>query len=597
MEGIDIPNPNHFASIGSTGGTISILSAQLLANSDFLTGAFPAEYGNALSGVFDLSLRKGNNEKREYSFDAGLLGLGIAAEGPFNSSYSGSYLVNYRYSTLAVLNKIGFHLYSGVSNFQDFSYNINLPSKFGNFTLFGFEGLSSNVSNPVLDSNAWKEFGENLRYGEKFISNTGISGITHFISLGASTSLKSAIAYSYEEEKNINNYVQNDYSEKNISGDSYVTRKLQINSVLNHKFSFISEGRLGITSNFMFYDFNKYQSTDIQTMPNTILDGENSTETLQAFGEWRFRPLKSVTFVSGIHYLFLALNQSSSVEPRISVKWNITNKSNLAIGYGTHSQIQPLGTYFALSKNDLGNNEFPNINLGLTKARHYILSMEHNFNRELNFKVELYYQKLFNVPVSIKDSTVSILNIDENYITDPLINKGKGVNYGVEFSLDKNLSNHLYCLLTTSLFQSKFKALDNIERNTRFNQNFINSLTLGKEFLSADKKKIFALNIKIINTGGIRDTPVDVDKSMQLGFVNYVESQAYSLQYPMYFRADLRLSMKWNRLKRTNTLSLDVQNLTNQSNIKNEIFIVSTGAFYNQYQNPLIPVLNYKVEF
>jgi len=65
MEGIDIPNPNHFAAKGSSGGGISILSSQLLSNSDFITGAFAADYGNALSGVFDLNLRKGNNEKRE----------------------------------------------------------------------------------------------------------------------------------------------------------------------------------------------------------------------------------------------------------------------------------------------------------------------------------------------------------------------------------------------------------------------------------------------------------------------------------------------------------------------------------------------------
>ena len=101
MEGVDIPNPNHYSNAGSSGGGISILSAQLLSNSDFVTGAFAAEYGNALSGVFDLKLRKGNNERKEYTLQAGLLGLNVAAEGPIAPFYKGSYLINYRYSTLS----------------------------------------------------------------------------------------------------------------------------------------------------------------------------------------------------------------------------------------------------------------------------------------------------------------------------------------------------------------------------------------------------------------------------------------------------------------------------------------------------------------
>ncbi len=90
MEGVEIPNPNHFANVGTSGGGISILSAQLLNNSDFSTGAFAAEYGNALSGVFDLRLRKGNNQKREYTFQAGILGIDAAAEGPFKKAGTGS---------------------------------------------------------------------------------------------------------------------------------------------------------------------------------------------------------------------------------------------------------------------------------------------------------------------------------------------------------------------------------------------------------------------------------------------------------------------------------------------------------------------------
>lgn len=94
LEGVAIPSPNHFSTIGSSSGSVSMLSNTMLANSDFITGAFPAEYGNATSGVFDIKFRNGNNEKREYTLQAGFLGLDVGAEGPFIKSKAASYLFN-----------------------------------------------------------------------------------------------------------------------------------------------------------------------------------------------------------------------------------------------------------------------------------------------------------------------------------------------------------------------------------------------------------------------------------------------------------------------------------------------------------------------
>jgi len=169
MEGMDIPNPNHFGVPGSSGGGISILSSQLLSNSDFITAAFPAEYGNALSGVFDINLRKGNNEKREYTLQAGVLGLNGALEGPFSKNYKGSYLINYRYSTLAVLSKAGVLPDNGATNFQDLAYNFYLPTtKFGTFTFFGFGGLSDQKFKAEKDSLKWES--QEDRYSNKSVS-------------------------------------------------------------------------------------------------------------------------------------------------------------------------------------------------------------------------------------------------------------------------------------------------------------------------------------------------------------------------------------------------------------------------------------------
>ena len=146
LEGLSIPNPNHFGSLSSTGGPVSMLNNNVLKKSDFLTGAFPAEYGNALSGVFDLKMRNGNNEKREYMLQSGLNGFEIGLEGPISTKSKSTYLINYRYSVLGLVDKLGLDLGTGtaVPYYQDISFKFNFPStKLGQFTLFGVGGISN----------------------------------------------------------------------------------------------------------------------------------------------------------------------------------------------------------------------------------------------------------------------------------------------------------------------------------------------------------------------------------------------------------------------------------------------------------------------
>lgn len=193
MEGVEIPNPNHFSSEGTSGGGISILSAQLLTNSDFLTGAFAPEYGNAISGVFDMKLRKGNNRRTERTLQAGFLGTDLAIEGPFKTNYDGSYLVNYRYSTLSLLNKLGVSVGDATTNFQDLSYNVFLPTRAsGTFSFWGFVGLSNQVSTAKKDSSKWETDFD--RYSWEFKSNTGASGVSHFVQLDKNTFLKNTFS-------------------------------------------------------------------------------------------------------------------------------------------------------------------------------------------------------------------------------------------------------------------------------------------------------------------------------------------------------------------------------------------------------------------
>lgn len=595
MEGTDIPNPNHFGVVGGSGGGISMLSAQLLSNSDFITGAFAAEYGNALSGVFDLKLRKGNNEKKEYTVQAGILGLNLAAEGPFSKNYKGSYLVNYRYSTLALLDKIGIGIAGGTTTFQDLAYNIYLPTKkAGAFTLFGFGGLSADDGDPVNDSAKWENIDD--RYGYKFKSNTAAAGITHTISLGYKTSLRSAVSYSFFENTFDERYVEDDETLSTSLNNNHKTRKWIVSSTLNHKFSNQLSLRAGAILNLIHYN---YYTLDKENFTAPLLERINVTgdaKTIQAFAQWQYKPLNNLSFTAGMHYLELTTNNTRAAEPRAAVKWDINRVNSIGIGYGLHSQVQPLGVYFA--KDPASTQPAPNADLEFTKAHHFVFSYSRALGRSLRMKAEAYYQHLFNVPVSVDPGkTFSTLNIQEDFVTDALVNEGKGRNYGIELTLEQSLNNNLYYIINGSVYESKYTALDGIERDTRFNGNYLFNMVAGKEFPLRGQRRVLGINIKLIYAGGFRNTPVDLERSIQEGHAVYYEKEAFTVQNQDYFRPDLRISMKWNRKRLTSTLSLDIQNLVNRENIYGTNYDPFSETVRTHYQNGLIPILNYKIEF
>ncbi len=597
MEGMDIPNPNHFSSPGSSGGGISILSSQLLSNSDFITAAFAAEYGNALSGVFDLKLRKGNNEKKEYTLQAGILGLNGAMEGPFSKKYKGSYLINYRYSTLALLGKFGVLSNNSNTNFQDLSYNFNLPAgKFGMFTIFGFGGLSDQTSNAKKDSLKWES--KDDRYNGKFVSNTGMTGITHSILFGSKLNIKTGIGYSKTNIGYDADYLENDFSLSKSYTDRFKTNKLILNTTLNYKFNNRLNIRMGYIANFIGYNFYRLSRKNETDLLELLLNTSGNTFTHQAFAQWRYKPSNNITINAGLHYFRLAHNNSVVSEPRLSAKWVINNRSSIAAGYGLHSQMQTLNVYFAEQKDDNGEITMPNKNLGLTKAHHYVLSYNYRLANNWQAKAEVYFQQLYNVPVSVYDSsTLSTLNIQNEYFTDPLENRGNGGNYGIEISLERYLQNNFYLTFSNSFYQSRYTAKDGIERNTRFNGNYISTLTAGKELVNEKKSKTFGIGIKTTLAGGFRNTPIDITASRHKGYSIYKEKEAYSLQNPAYFRTDLRMSIKWNRKYFTSTLSLDIQNITNRRNVFNQSYDSEKNKIITNYQTGLIPILNYKIEF
>ncbi|HNS11075.1 MAG TPA: TonB-dependent receptor [Bacteroidia bacterium] len=599
MEGVEIPNPNHFSSVGTSGGGISILSSQLLTNSDFLTGAFAAEYGNALSGVFDMKLRKGNNQKSERTIQLGVLGTDLALEGPIKNGYKGSYLINYRYSTLSMLNKIGVELGGATTTFQDLSFNVFLPtSNLGTFSLFGFGGLSKQYDSADRDSTKWES--DYDRYDWNFKSNSGATGLSHFTQLSKQSYLKSTILLSgtrkyYQEAK-----LDNVYKERSQGGDKYDENKISINSVFTKKFNARNSIKTGVILNKQYFDLFRNSINESTQQIETNIDQKGTGVTLQTFAQWNYKMTEKLTLNTGIHSLGFIDNNTFSIEPRVSLKYDFKSSQSISIGYGLHQQTQPIGVYYALQYSESGNAIQPNRDLGFSKSQHFVAAYDRALNEHTRIKLEGYYQYLYDIPISTDSSdTFSMLNNENEYATIALTNDGKGRNYGLELTVEQFLHNNFYYLLSGSLYNSEYRAANNHWYNTRYNGKYALSFTAGKEFNTgkAFGNRIIGINIKSVFSGGLRSTPIDYNLSVQNGKTEYVESQAYSQKAKDYFRIDTKLSVKRNRPKSTTTWSLDLQNATNRKNIYGEYYEPSTGETKTIYQAPLIPVLSYRIDF
>lgn len=597
LEGVDIPNPNHFSSEGATGGPINALNSAMLANSDFFTGAFPAEYGNAFSGIFDMYLRNGNNRQREYSFSIGVIGTDMTMEGPFSKGGESSYLVNYRYSTLGILENLNIVNFDGVPKYQDLSFKINLPTRCaGRFSLFGLGGLSE-----LQHEMPSEEREDKIISTFNTKSDLGVIGLSHILPLNNKTFIDSKLSIS-ENGSIYDQHELNDQDELFLSGRDRMKKfaikgRLVINTKLNSR-HFISGG-MDYTE-YLYDYFTEYFQKD-QDQLVTEQNENGNAGLFQLFGNWKYRILENLTFVGGIHYMNNRLNGSESLEPRVGLTWKFTPTQSLNAGFGIHSQMESLPVYLANHEQEDGGYIVPNRNLGFAKARHYVIGYENKFTSNLKMKIEAYYQDLYNVPVeNDPGSSFSLLNMVEWYTTRGLVNEGSGYNYGMEVTLERYFADTYYFLMTTSLYESKYKALDGITRNTRFNGNYVGNFLFGKEFIF-DKKpgrtKILSINAKLTLIGARRFSPIDLNQSREKRYTIMDEAQAYTLRGDDIFIANLGIAYRINKIKTSQEFKIDIQNLSNNKGLVDMYYDSATNDIEYIYQLPILPVMMYTIEF
>ncbi len=597
LEGVEIPNPNHFANLSTFGGGgVTAFSSLLLTNSDFFTSAFPAEYGNAISGVFDFKFRNGNNEIREHAFQAGVLGIDFSSEGPFKKGSQSSYLFNYRYSTFGLIKHV-LPEDANVPEYQDLCFKLNFPtSKTGIFSIWGIGAIDDLEMEKKIDSLEW-ETKEDLEHGYAKL-NMGAVGVNHKIILGKKTYINSSIsatANTVELEQNLLD------SNINSHPNEFINSKIwnySLASFVNHKFNNKHTNRTGFVIKNVNYDMNIKYSPQINVPLMQIVDDNEQSYIIQVYTQSNYYFTSKLSLNAGIHSQYFLLNNNYTIEPRIGLQYNLSAIQSISLAYGNHSQLEPLGLYLSQVTK---NNQISQLNkdLELIRAHHLVLAYDRNITENVRLKIEPYVQFLYNVPV-IPDSNYSTLNMAANwFINDELVNEGTGTNIGLDVTLERFLNNGYYYLMTASIFDSKYTGGDGISRNTRYNGNFVMNFLFGKEWLVGknSKNNMLGINGRYNIFGGERMHPILRQESINNKEIIYDYSNAFEDQKPVVHHLNFSVSYRKNKENYTSIWSLQVLNLLGSKEYHSPDFNFKTNTIDEDAVRVIVPIISYKIEF
>lgn len=595
LEGADIVNPNHLTNAGTfsdrptaAAGGVLMFSAQLLDNSSLLTGSFPAGYGEALGGIMDMNLRRGNSRQHEFTAQAGLIGLDVAAEGPLfgqrsavNGQRPSSYLVNYRYSTVGLLGQMGISFGDEEIDFQDLSFKLNFQGKNGGeWSLFGLGGLSNNVFRHKSDSasiEAFKEF-----FDIDYQSKTGVIGLSNWLPLGKKGWIKTTIAASGQtnERTSVSAQYEN-YDSRDDIDESKISGSVTLSQRLSAQWRVMA----GVLLTRQYF---RYESV-LYTQPQEIPDHQYLATQPWANATWSSRNEKT-SIQGGLHSLIFPYKDRVTLEPRLTITQQIAPNHRLALSGGRYSAIAPLW---------LLDDDFD-----LQRAWHAGLRYTWNATPEWIFKGETFLQFQDEVGVDAgPPSTFSLLNENDYtvYSQKTLIYNGSGRNRGLELSAEHYFTGDWFALLNTTFLKSEYQGSDQVWRSARWHTRYITNLTVGKEW-QRDKRpgqvRTFGINGRFTWTDGPRTMPVDSVASAAAGYTVFDEQYGYSVAQRDYVRLDLRVY--WKRSfdnRRNSTFAMDFQNVTMRENIAYQYWDPYTQKVETKYQLGLIPNLSWRIEF
>ena len=611
LEGVPIPSPNHFSTLGTTGGPVSAVNVNMLASSDFLTSAFPAEYGNALSGVLDLGFRRGNRDRFEAMAQIGSFsGLELMAEAPLGNRGGGSYVVSFRNSFVSVINRL-FDVQIGTNatpDYRDLAFNLNLGrTPLGTISVFGIGG-TSNIDFLAGETDS-TDFFADPNVNAYVRSRFGVVGVRHNLLLGDNSYVRTVLTANYRGFRN------EVFSVTDADADDFLTTdvrdgtgRLTLKSYYNSKVSkhltlragFLTE-RSRLRTHFDTRDGQADADRDGLRDLNRLREFDGDFGLHQVFGQLRWRPGPRTTLNAGLRGQYFGFTEDLALEPRLNAEYRLSEPLAVFAGVGLHSQLPPLPVFFF--RDPEAADPRANLRLGYHRARHYVVGAKYEFAKFWNLRTEIYYQDLYDIPVDAFPSSFSVLNAGATFVFPErggLVNAGTGRNYGLEFTLEHYFADKWYLLLTGARFESRYTASDGVKRNTAFNNRYVANLLAGREWSwGKGGKNRFFVDTRLSSAGGRYYTPVDLARSAAADDEVLDESRAFSERFTDYFRLDFKVGVQLN--SRTSKFSqsffVDFQNLTNRENVFSRRYNTETGRVNTLYQAGFFPDVQFRIQF
>ena len=614
LEGVEIFTPNHFSGLYDAGyGMVSALNSNVITNSDFFVSTFNSSYNNALSGVFDVKMRSGNNSKFENGVQVGSVGIEWTSEGPISKKHNSSFIINYRFgfTTLAREMKI-LDTNGSAYDFQDLSFKLNFPTKkIGTFSVFalGFIDKSWDTDLKIQDIHTIYD----ASYTDGRLYNAAV-GVSHKIYFDNKWTWRTTAAYNMQHNKVDMRYsgLEFDADKKPIAFDgtshpfSYLKQNedravfnTELSKQLNPRWLIQFGGEYSHRFFNLSYRTAEYVYDPVPDEPYYAT--KDNTGLASMFWSNLWKPTDNLSINFGVSGSYFLLSKDFSFEPRASVKWEPGKRHSISFGYGLHSMIEQLDAYFFRN----AEGKLANKDLGFSKAHHFLATYMYKFTDNLNLRFNAYYQYGFNVPVGINGSTYCTVNRLFNYVEEPLVNKGNTRNYGADITLEHYMSKGFYGQLNFSLFKSQYRGLDKKWRNQLYDRGYMFKVLGGKEWMMGKKKQnVFNVSAKYTLQGALRHTPIDV-AAMQANVDAdkidpnpiYKDEEAMTLKFDPINLIDLTISYKINCKKVSHTIAFEGINILQNETPYAQHYDFGTRQIRDDKSGISLPNLFYRLDF
>ncbi|ACF12583.1 TonB-dependent receptor plug [Chloroherpeton thalassium ATCC 35110] len=578
IDGIEVPNINHFGTQGASGGPIGMINVDFLQEVTFSAGGFPVKYGDRLSSIMDIQYRDGDKNKLTGKFDLGLAGAGFIVEGPIQKGKS-SYIVSARKSYLdLLLSSTGLTAVPNYTNFNlKATYELSPTHKLAVIGLGGIDRIEfkgaedeDDPSNDHIEYDAWQS----------------VIGLSHKWLAGKQTYVQTSLSQNnYHYGIDVDSAGTSEFS--NNSLDSEVL----LRSDLSHRFSPADLFELGLQLCYLRTNNDIFQNSwiDYFSVQHETLHIDKLTEAFKLgfYTQYTKTFYRRFSLTGGLRYdYFNYLNDPHAISPRASLSIDLQQNLKLNFAYGLYRQAVPLIWLIG---------DEANKNLKYIKATHAIAGVEYYPMEDVKVTVEVFNKNYDDYPASVANPQVSYATVGTEYGLlgmEALESASTGYARGIEFFVQKKLTQTLYGLVNYAYSQIRFKALDGVERPSSFDYRHMFTIMLGYKFSNT-----LELSGKWRYTSGKPYTPVDLEASTALNQLQLDFSKVNAYRFAAYHRLDIRIDKRYEFDGWNLVAFIDFENLYNRKNIDQLQWDEKKKRVDTVYQWSFLPAGGIKVEF